>query len=379
MWYNNTTVLLQKEKTQKNERRTIMAQNTRHRNYRVRYDRIIFTVIMLIVFVLILSSCISSCGKSIKENTESSRTTLDDALETGSGGNLSVPTPSTKPQASEYATISKASDDMHTGDLILSNAAHPCTFNEADINSGISPDVSLVTIRSILDTKSEWHYSAANWEVGLDRTAANAMDAWLEGFYSVTGNTDIRMIKGYDPDSDDPDFHTGRSLMLGVYPDSGSSNYYTAEGTYAWIAEHAAEYGFVQRYPEGKEDLFDETITSHTAAAFRYVGVAAAVYMRDNNLCLEEYLDEVKNYSIDNMLKVTSGAAEYGVYYIPASTSGSNTEFSVPNEEKTYTISGNNIDGFVITVALNDAAQSPSEPEFEDLDDEGMHFEDLEE
>lgn len=360
-----------------------MAQNAPKRNYRVRYDRIIFTAIMLLVFVLLLSSCISSCGKSLAERDDSSDMTLDDALQTtpGGGSGVSVPTPS-QSSASAYQTISLDSDDIHTGDLILANKAHPVNFDRAAVEDGTSPDVSFVTIKSILDTKTDSpkHYSAADWEVGMDRTAAYAMDAWLEGFYNVSGIRYIRMIKGYAPDSDDPDFHTGRGLMIGIYPETGSSNYYTPDGDYAWLADHAAEYGFVQRYPEEKNEFFDDNVTSRRNAAFRYVGVAAATYMKENGICLEEYLEEIKNYSIDRMLEVTSGAASYGVYYVPASTTGSSTSFDVPSEQS-YTISGNNIDGFIITVALNEAAESPAQvtPAYEDLDDEEPDYQDLDE
>lgn len=356
-----------------------MAQNSPKRNYRVRYDRIVFVAIMLIVFVLLLSSCISSCGKKLKEGNDSSNMTLDDALQTTPG--VSTPVPSPTAPKSGYATITVDSDNIHTGDLILANNEYPCTFDSAAVEDGTSAEVSFVTIKSILDTKSDSprHYSASDWVVGLDRTAAYAMDAWLEGFYAVSGNRYIRMIKGYTPDSDDPDFHTGRSLMIGIYPDTGSSNFYAPDGEYAWVAEHAAEYGFVQRYPEEKNEFFDDNVTSRRNAAFRYVGVAAAVYMKEHNLCLEEYLEVVKSYSIDNMLKVKSGAAEYGVYYIPANTSGTSTSFDVPEGEQTYTISGNNMDGFVITAALNDAAKAPTKvtPAYEDLDD--IDYEDLDE
>lgn len=359
-----------------------MAQNAPKRNYRVRYDRIIFTVIMLVVFVLLLSSCISSCGKNLAERDDSPSMTLDDALQTTpAGSGISVPTPS-QSSPSAYETITLDSDKIHTGDLILANQAHPVTFDRAAVEAGTSPDVNFVTIKSVLDTKTDSpkHYSASDWVVGVDRATAYAMDAWLEGFYNVSGIRYLRMIKGYDPDSDDPDFHTGRGLMIGIYPETGSSNFYTPDGEYAWLADHAAEYGFVQRYPEEKDEYFDDNVTSRRSAAFRYVGVAAATYMKENGLCLEEYLEEIKSCSIDKMLEVSSGAAEYGVYYVPASTTGTSTSFDVPSEQS-YTISGNNMDGFIITVALNEAAEMPAQvtPDYEDLDDEEPKFEDLDE
>lgn len=351
-----------------------MAQNPNGRNYRVRYDRIIFCAIILAVIILILTSCVSSCGKK-QPQPDPPGNSLQDDLTTEPGGvteNLPVVT---EAGSAGYATISKNSDDIHTGDLILANSAHPVDFDTDAIEEGTSADVNFVTIKSILDTKSSpKHYMAADWEVGLDRTAALAMDAWFEGFYSATGNTDIRMIGGYRPESEDHDFHTGRTLTIGIYPETGSSNFYSPEGDYAWLADHAAEYGFVQRYPEGKEDYFDDSVTSRKTATYRYVGIAPATYMTAHELCLEEFLNEIKNYSIDSMLQITAGSAQYGMYYIPASNSGGDTSFSVPSGDKSYTISGNNMDGFIITVALNEAAgTSPNvTPAYEDLDDENL-------
>lgn len=345
-----------------------MAQNSRRRNYRVRYDRIIFVVIMLVVFILILSSCISSCGK--KKNGKDPTNPLEDQLETLPGGAPAIPVTTESSVTSGYSTLNKDSDSIHYGDLVLINSVNPCKYDYEAIANGTSAAVNFVTIKSVLDTKEHKHYTAADWEVGLDRTAALAMDAWFEAFYQETGNTDIRMIKGYTSDSGDLDFRSGRTLTMGVYPDSGSSNFYKPEGIYAWLDEHAAEYGFIQRYPDGKESFFDDTITSRTSATYRYVGVAAATYMRANELCLEEFLDEVKSYSIDSMLRVTSGDAMYGMYYIPANSTSSSTSFAVPGEDSSYVISGNNYDGFIIIVALNEAAKSTSKatPTYEDME-----------
>ena len=56
-----------------------------------------------------------------------------------------------------------------------------------------------------------------------------------------------------------------------------------------WISEHCWEYGFILRYAEDKED-----ITGFVAEAwhFRYVGTEHSLIMRDENLCLEEYIEK---------------------------------------------------------------------------------------
>ena len=57
---------------------------------------------------------------------------------------------------------------------------------------------------------------------------------------------------------------------------------------YRWAVEHCAEYGFILRYPEGKEAFYG--VACRHPAHFRYVGEEAARYIMDNDLCLEEFL-----------------------------------------------------------------------------------------
>lgn len=55
---------------------------------------------------------------------------------------------------------------------------------------------------------------------------------------------------------------------------------------YPWLQEHGWEYGFIQRYPAGKEDI---TGCREEEWHYRYVGVDAAWEMWSSGLCLEEY------------------------------------------------------------------------------------------
>lgn len=58
---------------------------------------------------------------------------------------------------------------------------------------------------------------------------------------------------------------------------------------YQWMSQHCQEYGFIVRYPKDKEDV---TGIIYEPWHFRYVGVEHALIMRDENLCLEEYLEK---------------------------------------------------------------------------------------
>ena len=83
----------------------------------------------------------------------------------------------------------------------------------------------------------------------------------------------------------------------GLAMDVGGSGDYTLEQTfantpaYAWLIEHCADYGFILRFPQGKEDI---TGVIYEPWHYRYVGEEAARYIMDNDLCLEEYLAQVK-------------------------------------------------------------------------------------
>lgn len=54
-----------------------------------------------------------------------------------------------------------------------------------------------------------------------------------------------------------------------------------------WLKRHAPEYGFILRYPEGKEEI---TGVPYSPWHYRYVGEKAAAYITKHNLCLEEFL-----------------------------------------------------------------------------------------
>lgn len=56
-----------------------------------------------------------------------------------------------------------------------------------------------------------------------------------------------------------------------------------------WVADNAHRFGFILRYPEGKEQL---TGYMHESWHFRYVGKEAAKEIYDADITLEEYLEQ---------------------------------------------------------------------------------------
>ena len=62
----------------------------------------------------------------------------------------------------------------------------------------------------------------------------------------------------------------------------------TNDEVYAWFAENAYKYGFILRYPLGKQEI---TGTSYEPWHYRYVGVEAAQEIFERGICLEEYFE----------------------------------------------------------------------------------------
>ena len=56
-----------------------------------------------------------------------------------------------------------------------------------------------------------------------------------------------------------------------------------------WLAENSCKYGFILRYPQGKEDI---TGIEYEPWHFRYVGVEAATLMTEQGITLEEFWEE---------------------------------------------------------------------------------------
>lgn len=61
----------------------------------------------------------------------------------------------------------------------------------------------------------------------------------------------------------------------------------TPEGI--WVSDHAHQFGFIIRYPEGKEAI---TEYQYEPWHLRYVGVRAAKEIKENELTLEEYITD---------------------------------------------------------------------------------------
>ncbi|MBQ8135320.1 MAG: M15 family metallopeptidase [Clostridia bacterium] len=85
------------------------------------------------------------------------------------------------------------------------------------------------------------------------------------------------------PSENHSEFQTGLAVLFGT---SRADNFVKSD-EYRWLTTNCVKYGFILRYPEGKED---STEAEFDPCHFRYVGVTNAKQMRTLNLCLDEYV-----------------------------------------------------------------------------------------
>lgn len=142
--------------------------------------------------------------------------------------------------------------------------------------------------------------------------AAQEDDIWLwvaSGYRSVEDqervlNTDIRLHMNEGMSEEE-----ARELSLRTINRPGHSEHHTGfvvdlndvddcfEETeaYRWLSEHAADYGFVQRYRSDKVEI---TGIDNESWHYRYVGKEHAQEMQRLDMCLEEYVQYLKDQGV---------------------------------------------------------------------------------
>ena len=168
---------------------------------------------------------------------------------------------------------------------------------------------------------------------------ATALNKMLKAFYEAKKDDNIFISGAYDTtevDSQDAIYSSGEAIALSYFHDyatNGINDQKSIAGVdiYKWIYSNAHKYGFVA--------------LSSTSNVFRYIGTTHATAMKTKGLSFNNYLKQLKNATPDSPMQLDAGGS-YIAYYCPIS------DVKVPKNYK-YEISGNNVDGVIITVNLS--------------------------
>lgn len=321
---------------------------------------VILTVILCAIVASIIIVAFKLTGSTPDDTTESTSATTTTGADTTTGA------------ADEFKSQSYNESDMHIGSLAIVNSSNAYNFDaQKDTSAKLYDSIPALNGVNANRGESSAFYAAANNNVTLRADAITALNAMFAAFNADVGRNDIFVWVGYrsleahqtayDSASEAgkknmaapgyTEYHTGYAFQLQFYTaefnsdpaNTEKSPYPIArdEATNNWFNLHAHEYGFIIRYPAGKGDT---DFSAGVNGVFRYVGVAHATYMWSNNLCFEEYLKLVEKKTYDEPLEIKLSDDEvYSVYFAEG------TDILVP-KDKPYSVSGNNSDGFIVTV-----------------------------
>lgn len=138
----------------------------------------------------------------------------------------------------------------------------------------------------------------------FDQMAADAMNDGVylfvnSGYRSYDEQVTLYNSYAYERGTEEADKVSSRpghsEHQTGLTFDVNSTEFsfeYTAEAK--WLASHCADYGFIIRYPKGKEDI---TGYEYEPWHIRYLGVDLAKAVTESGLCLEEYFGITSDYA----------------------------------------------------------------------------------
>lgn len=112
----------------------------------------------------------------------------------------------------------------------------------------------------------DYDYQEGLWENYADRNG----ETWADQYAARAGHSEHQ---------------TGLTIDVTTYGVKEQEDFEATE-EFKWLSENAYKYGFILRYPEGKEDI---TGYSYESWHYRYVGVNTATEIHEKGITFDEY------------------------------------------------------------------------------------------
>lgn len=238
-------------------------------------------------------------------------------------------------------TITK--DQVYQGDLVLVNANNPIQSERTDseiihlldnqqlVKGFVVLDRTIRLPKDVLEKFTTMVEAAAQDGVNNFIISSGYRDYDEQKRLYKENGKDYALPAGYS------EHNLGLSLDIGSTLMSMSE---APEG--AWLQKNAPKHGFILRYPKHKTDI---TGIQYEPWHFRYVGLPHSQIMQDKDWTLEEYLDHLKE---KKSIQASVNGTKYKIMYESVSSKKS---IEIPKNHH-YELSGNNMDGVIVTVQL---------------------------
>lgn len=242
-------------------------------------------------------------------------------------------------------TLDLYKEDIYKGHLILVNDHYPYRFNQQnrfiplfhESSHIMHQDVSRI-LNKIFD---QYHFKDDITIVSAYRSVQEQQDIYdnslLDNGEEYTKN--FVALPHYS------EHETGLAIDLALKQDNIDliCPEFPYEGICQKFREISSDYGFIERYTEEKQLL---THIAKEPWHFRYVGFPHSLIMKEKNLCLEEYHEFLKQYSLYQPYTYVVNQRLIEIFYVKLSQERTTICLK---DDVVYQVSGNNIDGVIIT------------------------------
>ncbi len=334
----------------------------------------VLTVLALVLVVALAITILVCCIKAIVDTVNKNNSTGNSSVTTtGTSGTTAAtdpkyPEPAVGAWNEGFTTVSRNNTAIHEGDLILVNGTYAYTFPSSinlvemygktgfgsvyTLGNGMTyPNGTTKSVELSKHIVTPLTTMLANMKAANPTLTTERRLMILSGYRTLEKQQTLyenETVEGLTAKPGHSEHHTGLTFDIRISVKDQPEIEYLNDAEQAWITENCAKYGFILRYTDANKDI---TGILNEDWHFRYVGVAHATYMVENDLCLEEYIDflrENHHYGFDEPLNYSAEGKDYTIYYFPASVENDVTNIYVPSAN--YEISGNNVDGFIVTI-----------------------------
>jgi D-alanyl-D-alanine carboxypeptidase len=250
------------------------------------YSILIYSALAVVAFILVIVLIGHAVGGARKSKKSTSTETETEVVTTEDPA-----------VAAQNQLISQANAiyQNYSALLVLVNAEHTLdesySFEHHTLNSGKDIDArALDDLRNMLNACNEagneyniisGYRDRDSQQALVDEEVANIVAA--EGLSQEEATT--KAYQTVQP-AGCSEHETGLALDITDVNTYTLDDYVAEDATNQWLINNSYLYGFVLRYPTDKVAY---TGIDFEPWHFRYVGVEAATFMHDNNLCLEEF------------------------------------------------------------------------------------------
>ena len=328
---------------------TVKSSNRQARRARKQTSRVILLAIFAVVAALVLSCfvfIVCSIVNTLRGDAPNDGKTPPVSTSGTPNGDAAQPV--------VYQSLTQSNFDVHKGILVIVNETYAYEFPAS--GTGLKKIMENRLLYN--DTSNTFMVNGNNSSWMLEEVALDALNQMMLKHYELFEDGSVSVSSAYRTEADQAalgssiqpghsDHHTGLCVALMTYGQGPLESSH-------WVYNNCYKYGFIVRYPDVKEEI---TGVSNYTHCFRYVGIPHATYINNNNLCMEEYVQLLQGYTKDAPLAITGADGHrYEVYYTAASN-GDITTIQVP-QNYVYTVSGDNIGGFIVTVHLDEPANA---------------------